>query len=203
MYKRQLQDNSTSSIVKIWSYTTDDIKSVYQASANSGLNGSKNFVADSVLYDRILPNFKITDQLEIKNAGGTTTATCLGRRFSGAVGINYDDALITNFTLSNLGFISASAIFPEQEIYVKKEEQIIDLDPIQLKEVKIKSGTVTINVLSTLPNGKLIYKIPSLKKNGISFNSGDIIVPENTSATLTQYFFNFDNYWLCSFFDSH
>jgi len=115
---------------------------------------------------------------------------------NGAVGINYDDALITNFTLSNLGFISASAIFPEQEIYVKKEEQIIDLDPIQLKEVKIKSGTVTINVLSTLPNGKLIYKIPSLKKNGISFNSGDIIVPENTSATPTQYFFNFDDYVL-------
>ena len=115
---------------------------------------------------------------------------------SGAVGINYDDALITNFTLSNLGFISASAIFPEQEIYVKKEEQIIDLDPIQLKEVKIKSGTVTINVLSTLPNGKLIYKIPSLKKNGISFNSGDIIVPENISATPTQYFFNFDDYVL-------
>ena len=115
---------------------------------------------------------------------------------NGAVGINYDDALITNFTLSNLGFISASAIFPEQEIYVKKEEQIIDLDPIQLKEVKIKSGTVTINVLSTLPNGKLIYKIPSLKKNGISFNSGDIIVPENISATPTQYFFNFDDYVL-------
>ena len=85
-----LEDNSTSSIVKIWSYSTEDIKSVYQASANSGLNGSKNFVADSVLYDRILPNFRITDQLEIKNVGGTVAAECIGRRFSGAVGIKTD-----------------------------------------------------------------------------------------------------------------
>tara|TARA_B100000989_G_scaffold122298_1_gene90332 strand:- start:3737 stop:5746 length:2010 start_codon:yes stop_codon:yes gene_type:complete len=115
---------------------------------------------------------------------------------NGAVGINYDDALITNFTLSKLGFISASAIFPEQELYVKREEQIIDLDPIQLREVKIKSGTVTINVLSTLPNGKLIYKIPSLKRNGTYFNSGDIIIPENTSTKPTQYVFNFDDYVL-------
>ena len=29
----------------------------------------------------------------------------------------------------------------------------------EIKEIGIKSGTVTVNVLSTLPNGKMIYNI--------------------------------------------
>ena len=120
------QDNSTSSIVKIWSYSTDDIKSVYQASANSGLNGSKNFVADSVLYDRILPNFKITDQLEIKNSGGTTTATCLGKRFSGAVGIK-TDAIISYQT----GYGSQGLIVYNRVNVISADGSIIGLDAVE------------------------------------------------------------------------
>ena len=121
-----LQDNSTSSIVKIWSYSTDDIKSVYQASANSGLNGSKNFVADSVLYDRILPNFKITDQLEIKNSGGTTTATCLGKRFSGAVGIK-TDAIISYQT----GYGSQGLTVYNRVNVISADGSIIGLDSVE------------------------------------------------------------------------
>ena len=121
-----LQDNSTSSIVKIWSYSTDDIKSVYQASANSGLNGSKNFVADSVLYDRILPNFKITDQLEIKNSGGTTTATCLGKRFSGAVGIK-TDAIISYQT----GYGSQGLTVYNRVNVISADGSIIGLDAVE------------------------------------------------------------------------
>ena len=120
------QDNSTSSIVKIWTYSTDDIKSVYQASANSGLNGSKNFVADSVLYDRILPNFKITDQLEIKNSGGTTTATCLGKRFSGAVGIK-TDAIISYQT----GYGSQGLIVYNRVNVISADGSIIGLDAVE------------------------------------------------------------------------
>ena len=66
----------------------------------------------------------------------------------------------------------------------------------QIKEIGIKQGTVTINVLSTLPNGKMIYNIPSLTKNGIPFTSGDMVVPEATNTNLTAFAFNFEGYVL-------
>ena len=91
-------DTSNASIVRVNSYTTEDIKSVYQAAANSGSSGSspENFTADSILHDRILPNFRVTDELTIDydgvNANGNdeAKATCFGKRFGGAVGLKTD-----------------------------------------------------------------------------------------------------------------
>jgi hypothetical protein len=42
----------------------------------------------------------------------------------------------------------------------------------------------------------MIYNIPSLKKNGISFSSGEMIVPEATNTYPTSFNFNFENYVL-------
>ena len=69
-------------------YTTDDIKSVYQSKVVTTL--SSNFSADTVLYDRILPNFSITDSLSVVGGTGSNTATVANRRFSGKVGIKTD-----------------------------------------------------------------------------------------------------------------
>ena len=66
----------------------------------------------------------------------------------------------------------------------------------QIKEIGIKSGTVTIYVLSTLPNGKMIYNIPSLTKNGSPFTSEDMLVPEATNTDLTAFAFDFQGYVL-------
>ena len=81
---------SGSSVVKVTTYTTDDIKSVHQLSKSiSGNAVPVNFGADSVLRDRVLPNFTLTDALTIEGVDGTTTkATCSGRRFAGKVGIS-------------------------------------------------------------------------------------------------------------------
>ena len=46
------------------------------------------------------------------------------------------------------------------------------------------------------PNGKMIYNIPSLKKNGVPFTSGDMIVPEATNTTMTSFGFDFEGYIL-------
>jgi hypothetical protein len=42
----------------------------------------------------------------------------------------------------------------------------------------------------------MIYNIPSLKKNGVSFSSGDIIIPQATGTELTTFEFNFEGYKL-------
>jgi len=84
-------NTSTASVSKVTQYSTGDIKSVYQSKDVGGFgSNAKDFTADSILYDRILPNFSITDQLNITGSTSTAAATCPNRRFSGAVGLKVD-----------------------------------------------------------------------------------------------------------------
>ena len=115
---------------------------------------------------------------------------------NGPVLINYSDAVITTITISDIGITNATAIFPEQQLTETLKEHSFDMGGAQIKELGIKSGTVTIYVLSTLPNGKMIYNIPSLKKNGISFTSGEMLIPEATNTDLTAFEFDFQGYVL-------
>jgi len=85
------EDTSTSAaIVSVITYTTDDIKSVYQDSTTLNSSLQTDFIADTVLYDRILPNFSIVDQLSITPAG---SATCTGKAFSGSIGIKTESVI--------------------------------------------------------------------------------------------------------------
>ena len=115
---------------------------------------------------------------------------------SGSVLINYSDAVITTITISDIGITEATAIFPEQQLTETIKEHSFDMSGAQIKEIGIKSGTVTIYVLSTLPNGKMIYNIPSLKKNGLSFTSGEMLIPEANNTDLTAFEFDFQDYVL-------
>ena len=115
---------------------------------------------------------------------------------NGSVLIDYSDAIITTITMSDIGIIEATAVFPEQQLTETLKEYSFDLGGAQINEIGIKNGTVTINVLSTLPNGKMIYNIPSLQKNGIPFTSGEIIIPQTSGNELTNFEFDFEGYVL-------
>jgi|TARA_B110000902_G_scaffold42601_1_gene46387 hypothetical protein len=115
---------------------------------------------------------------------------------NGPVLINYSDAVIITITIADIGITEATAIFPEQQLTETIKEHSFDMGGAQIKEIGIKSGTVTIYVLSTLPNGKMIYNIPSLKKNGLSFTSGEMLIPEATNTDLTAFEFDFQGYVL-------
>ena len=93
-YSSILPDSASAKGINI--FTVDDIKSVYQNSnaANSDIPVNAVFTADSVLYDRILPNFAPTDILGILgNNSNAATATCPLRRFSGKVGIKSESII--------------------------------------------------------------------------------------------------------------
>jgi len=115
---------------------------------------------------------------------------------NGPVLIDYSDAIITTVTISDIGITEATAIFPEQQLTETLKEHSFDMGSAQIKEIGIKLGTVTVNVLSTLPNGKMIYNIPSLTKNGVPFTSGDMLVPEAINSNLTAFEFDFEGYVL-------
>ncbi|GIS09015.1 MAG: hypothetical protein CM15mP113_1450 [Pseudomonadota bacterium] len=78
----------SASITKIIQYTTDDIKSIRQSKFSVGIS---TFNADTVLYDRILPNFSLTDSVNIVG----TAASVPNRSFAG-VGINTGAILAYN-----------------------------------------------------------------------------------------------------------
>ena len=80
--------NSSPSILSLNAYTVEDIKSVYQSKRVP--SQASDFSADTVLYDRVLPNFSITDSLSVVGGTGSNTATVAQRRFSGKVGIKTD-----------------------------------------------------------------------------------------------------------------
>ena len=74
------------SVKDIVAYTVDDIKSVFQDA--DGLNSDllSNFSADTVLYEKTLSGFSLTDQLNITG----NTATVNNRNFAAKVGIHTD-----------------------------------------------------------------------------------------------------------------
>tara|TARA_B100000579_G_scaffold54205_1_gene38033 strand:+ start:20290 stop:27834 length:7545 start_codon:yes stop_codon:yes gene_type:complete len=95
-------NTSTASVSKVTQYTIDDLKSVFQAKTIGGFgSGAKDFTADAILYDRVLPNFSITDQLNITGSSSDASATCPNRRFAGAVGLKVDS--IVGYKVDNQG----------------------------------------------------------------------------------------------------
>ena len=82
------------SIVEVIQYTTDDIKMVYQSTF--GTTGISTFAADTKLYDRVLPSFSLTDQLNVIN----TSAQVNNRNFAG-IGIKTDTIIAFNNGIGN------------------------------------------------------------------------------------------------------
>ena len=97
IYNEKTTDTK-SSVVKINAYNVFDIKSVFQdISTISGSGLVSDFIADSVLYDRVLPGFSPSDQLSVTATGGATnTATVAGRNFAGKVGLTTDSVISYN-----------------------------------------------------------------------------------------------------------
>ena len=97
----------TRSIKTVKDYTTDDIKSVFQASTSISAELKTNFNADVVLQQKIAPGFSITDNIFIATSG---VATCAGRSFLGIRSdtiIRYQQVGVNTATYNRVSFVSA------------------------------------------------------------------------------------------------
>ena len=113
---------------------------------------------------------------------------------NGPVPINYTDAITTVISITEIQIMEATAYFPNQLLHEENVEQSFALGSAKLTEIGIREGTVIINALSTLPDtGTIVYAIPSLSKNGVSFETS-VKVPPNTNGMLTQFIFDFSGY---------
>ena len=149
----EIESNISPSILAIDAYTTDDIKSVFQLKAIATL--ASNFSADSVLYDRVLPNFSLTDNLSVLGGSGTNTATVANRRFSGKVGIKTDAIIAYNHgTFPDPVFNRVSNISDNGEV--------LTLSPLGVGVTGVNQETILAAGIST--NSTFRVKVPRITK---------------------------------------
>lgn len=104
------------------------------------------------------------------------------------------DAITTKISITEIKIMEATAYFPNQLLHEEKVEESFELGSARLTEIGIKTGSVIINAVSTLPDtGTIIYAIPSLTKNGTIFETV-VKVPPNINGEPTQFTFSFDGY---------
>ena len=80
------------SIKDILAFTIDDVKMVFQDADGLDASLPSDFSADTVLYDRVLPGFSPSDQINIVG----TAATAVNRNFAGKVGIHTGSIIAYN-----------------------------------------------------------------------------------------------------------
>ena len=159
-----------SSVIKILTYTTDDIKSVYQDSDSLNTDLVSDFSADSVLYDRVLPNFSKFDTLTVTGAGNGNSATAVSprRRFIGKVGIKTDSIVGYSTDVGSQTYNRVAIIQPDGAT--------LQLQPVEdvsgVNSGRIIAGVTTSNVfrikspkIINLNNSGLYTK---LSKNNVS-----------------------------------
>ena len=107
---------------------------------------------------------------------------------NGLVTINYTDAITTKISITDIKIMEATAYFPNQLLHEEKVEESFELGSARLTEIGIKTGSVIINAVSTLPDtGTIIYAIPSLTKNGSIFETVVKVPPNINGETYTVY----------------
>ena len=147
------------SIKEIVAYGIDDIKSVFQDV--STITGSpalaSDFLADTVLYDRILNGFSPSDQINVVG----TAATAINRNFAGKVGIKTDS--IISFT----GVDSSDPVF-NRVTNISTNGKTLTLSAIGLGVTGINVGNaLSVNSTTTTPFRIKVPRVLNLDKSGI------------------------------------
>ena len=142
------------SIKEIVTYTTDDIKYIRQDLASS--SGISTFAADTVLYDRVLPGFSPSDQINIVG----TAATAINRNFAGKVGIKTD---------SIIAFIGADSADPVFNVVtnISTNGKTLTLASTPTVSGINDGGTLGTSETTTSPFRIKVPRVLDLQKSGI------------------------------------
>ena len=107
--------------------------------------------------------------------------------------IDTSKALTVSLNLSNVTVSEATAIFPAQNVIEEKSNIPFEgLGKMQIKNAKLKSGKVKIEVVSTAQDTLFFdYIIPSITENGVPFSTKEKVLPA-TPTQAAHYFKEFD-----------
>ena len=183
----QLIFNETSSqektaVKEIIAYSIDDVKSIYQNKFSVGIS---TFNADTVLYDRILPNFSLTDELNIVGSA----ASVANRSFS-SVGINTGS--IISYNKGNYEDVVYNKITD-----ISSTGKLLTLGTVQ-SVVGINTGTVTatsspfrikVPRVLNLQDSGIFAKLPRTVISNVNTSNSNLIISRqipNQSITISN-----------------
>ena len=144
------------SIKEIVAYTIDDIKSVFQDSNGIDAGMLSDFSADTVLYDRVLNGFSVSDTINVVG----TAATAANRNFAGKVGIK---------TGSILSFSDGASSVPvyNKVTNISTEGKTLTLAPTTSVSGINIGGTVATNKTTSSTFRVKVPKVLNLETSGI------------------------------------
>ena len=188
IYNEKTTD-AKSSIIEIHAYNVFDIKSVYQdADSIAGSNLGSDFIADSVLYDRILPGFSPSDQLNVVQVDANSNhGTIPGRKFAGKVGITTDSVIsythggFTDPVFNRVSNISNNG----KTLTLVKTEDVSGVNEGDIIPVGAGSTSgafrVKVPLISNIRDASLFTRLP--RKNISNLNSSNSNLVITTQVT--------------------
>jgi len=180
------------SVITVTAYTTDDIKSVFQDfNGLTGLTNTSDFSADTVLYDKVLPNFSIVDPLTVSGAanGNSATAQSPRRRFSGQVGVKTDTIVgySTDFGLQTYNRVTS----------ISADGTSMGLAPItniaDVNSGEIIAGLTTSNIfrikypkILNLANSGLYSRLPKKNVSSVDLSDSTLLINRQVAERETS-----------------
>ncbi|MDB5273323.1 MAG: hypothetical protein JWO58_1690 [Chitinophagaceae bacterium] len=133
----------------------------------------------------------ISEDISGKHVEGRLDANILDMDFAGGFGVKIDtnNAVTITLKVRNVTVSSATAIFPAQNVINDASvNYLLDMGTVKLKQIKINSGTVKIEVGSSLPDSLFFsYSIPGAVKDGVPFAVETAVPPQSGGSVVFTY----------------
>ena len=190
IYNEKTTD-SKSSVTGIHAYNVFDIKSVYQDfDAISGTSGN-DFIADSVLYDRVLPGFSPADQLNVVSFDTTTDkATIPGRNFAGKVGINTNSVIsYSHGAFSEPVFNRVFDISPDgKTLDLVQTEDVSGVNEGDVLGAGTTTGTFRVRVpfISNINDAGLYSRLPRKNISNLNSSNSNLVISTQTATSVSS-----------------
>ena len=173
-------------IKEIVTYTVDDIKSVFQDANGIDSGLLSDFSADTVLYDRVLPGFSLTDQLNITN----NSATVNNRNFAGKVGIktgsiiSYNNGPGNNSVFNKITNISNDG----KTLTLSATQQVSGINNGSVLSGVSTSSTFRIKVpkVLNLESSGIYSELPKSDVQLVDFGSSDLTISKQITGGPTN-----------------
>jgi hypothetical protein len=130
-----------------------------------------------------------SEDISGKYIEGKMNANIIGMDFAGgSAKIDTNDAVTVTLKVRQVTVSSAIAIFPAQNVINDASvNYLLNMGTVRLKQMKMASGSVRIEVSSSIPDSIFFtYAIPGAVKNGVSFQANTQVPPAGgTTVSLT------------------
>ena len=178
---------SNFSVIKVLTYTVDDIKSVYQDANTLNASLVSKFSADAVLYDKVLPNFSAFDTLTVTGAsnGNSAFATSPNRRFIGKVGIKTDSIVGYGTDVGDKTY--------NRIVSISSDGETLSLSPVEtisgVNNGRICAGVTTSNIfrvkypkIINYNNSGLYTRLPKKNVSAVDLSNSNLTISRQVTG---------------------